>query len=691
MKKFLYPAVILSLFVGITFALAGMDVLIPEDPDPADWIVFEFPDNCNEPLPSEGIGGIADCGTVLNLIITGDDEIYVSGDRAVTRIGPKFSVEDDDGTEYGLLFFRLTGDSATMTVNYVNTTDKELDASELVFAGGASLQGVIPAYDSGTTNFTISAPRRGAFPMILDGGLITPSDASDYAYPHGLMTILRVNESPTLKVSYNPNGGNIPYGAPASNYPLIRKDLLPYRFLTGTGDLEVDLGTVFVTKDHGWPGSGNRALPAFENYTEHQYDYSDYAQKSKALMVRVENWGNDTIDLDLAPLHTGFESFYIVHNRLSCGQNQGNTAGSGWPNWAWYDVLNNGIFGGDRGNFLSVFPGLTSADLQDPGTEYPWPLVPGMTAMYWGGVLHPELKELEPADYFEWPLDRTYDPDGANTHTLQVGNQSVTIEWTPKLFEILGMLYPYIQGDQAGLWYDRWDPCHYVPETPEDYQGSGIVVQMVSFDVGEPGLWQPAKTEIDAANASIDWSVGEGTIELEALVPLKIDSSAIGPQADGAPALPLHLFAYTTDPLLSELNEDTWNQVKTAVNSDTPLDSAFLAQAKFTYKGTDLVSLAGDDRTNFFRVLGDTGRVITHFFVVVVDGPAPSGEAAVQKKDGYFLLYDGVADDRFDASMTAATGETGCGAGSGSSGCSAAGLAPLGLFLLVPLFLLRRR
>jgi len=185
--------------------------------------------------------------------------------------------------------------------------------------------------------------------------------------------------------------------------------------------------------------------------------------------------------------------------------------------------------------------------------------------------------------------------------------------------------------------------------------------------------------------------VGEGTIDLEALVPLKIGSSAIGPQVDGAPALPLHLFAYTTDPLLSELNQDTWNQVKTAVNSDTPLDNAFLAQAKFTYKGTDLVSLAGDDRTNFFRVLGDTGRVITHFFVVVVDGPAPSGEAAVQKKDGYFLLYDGVADDRFDASMTAATGETGCGAGSGSSGCSAVGLAPLGLFLLVPLFLLRRR
>jgi Synergist-CTERM protein sorting domain-containing protein len=688
MKKFLLLAVFLSLFVGITFALADMEVLIPEDPDPADWIVFEFPDNCDEPLPSEGIGAVADCGTVLNLVISGDDEVYVSGDRAVTRIGPKLSGEDDDDSGYGLLFLRLTGNSATMTVNYVNTTDDELDASELVFAGGASLQGVIPASSTGSTNFTISAPRRGAFPMILEEDLITPSDSSDYAYPHGLMTILRVNETPTLKVSYNPHGGNIPYGVPASNYPLIRKDLLPYRFLSGTGDLQVDLGTVFVTGDHRWPGAGNSELPAFETYNGTPWDESDYAQKSKALMVRVENWGNETIDLDLAPLHTGFESFYIVHNRLSCGENHGDTGGSGWPNWAWYDVLGSGIFGGDRGNFLEVFPGLTSADLQDPGTEYSWPLVPGMTAMYWGGVLDPGLKDLEPADSYEWPLDRIYDTDGVNTHTLQVGDQSVTIEWTPKMFDILGMLYPYIEGAQDGLWYDRWDPCSYVPETPAEYQGSGLVVQMVDFDLEGLSLWKPGKEQIDAANASIGWNAGEGTIELEALVPLKIGSSAIGTQFEGAPALPLHLFAYTTDPLLAGLNETAWDQVKTAVNSDTPLDSAFLSHAEFTYKGTDLVSLAGDDRTNFFRVLGDTGRVITHFFVVVVDGPAPSGEAAVQKKDGYFLLYDGVADDQFDASMTASTEETGDG---GSSGCSAAGLAPLGLFLLVPLFLLRRR
>ncbi len=688
MKKFLYLAVILSLFVGITFALAGTGAIIPQDPDPADWIVFAFPENCDEPLPSEGIGGIADCGTVLNLVINGDDEIYVSGDRAVTRIGPKFSVEDDDGSEYGLLFLRLKGDSATMTVNYVNTTDQELDASDLVFAGGASLRGVIPANETGTTSFTISAPRRGAFPMILDGGSITPSDSSDYAYPHGLMTILRVNETPTLKVSYNPNGGNIPYGAPASNYPLIRKDLMPYRFLTGTGDLDVDLGTVFVTKDHGWPGSGNSQLPAFETYTGRPWDESDYAQKSKALMVRVENWGNDTIDLELAPLHTGFESFYIVHNRLSCGEAHGDIGGSGWPNWPWYDVLNNGIFGGDRGNFLSVFPGLTSADLQDPETEYSWPLVPGMTAMYWGGVLDPVLKDIEPADYYEWPLDRTYDPEDVNTHTLQVGDRGVTIQWTPKIFEVLGMLYPYIQGDQAGLWYDRWDPCQYVPEPPEDYQGSGIVVQMVSFDVGESSLWQPAKTEIDAANATINWETADGGISLEALVPIAAGSEGITAQAGGLPALPLHIFVYATDPLLTDLNEGAWNQVKSEVGADTPLDSAFLAHSRFEYKGTELVALAGDDGTNFFRVIGDTGRVITHFFVVVADGPAPSGEASVQKKDGFFLLYDGVEDGVFDASMAASIGENG---NDSSGGCSALGLAPFALLLLLPLATLRRR
>jgi len=689
MKKFLFLAVVLSLFVRISFALANMEALIPEDPDPADWIVFEFPDNCDEPLPSEGIGGIADCGKVLNLVISGDDEIYVSGDRAVTRIAPRFSIEDDDDDSgYGLLFLRLSGSSATMTVNYVNTTGDELDASELVFAGGASLQGVIPANSSGSTDFTISAPRRGAFPMILDEDLISTSDASDYAYPHGLLTILRVNADPTLRVSYNPHGGNIPYSAPSSNYPLIRKDLLPYRFLSGTGDLEVNLGTVFVTRVHRWPGASNSELPAFETYNGSLGDESEYAQKSKALMVRVENWGSETIDLELAPLHTGFESFYIVHNRLSCGENHGDTGGSGWPNWAWYDVLGFGIFGGDRGNFLDVFTGYTSADLQDPDTEYPWPFVPGMTAMYWGGVLDPVLKDLEPADYYGWPLDRTYSGVGLNSHSIEIGNRNLTFNWTPKIFDILGMLYPYIEGDQDGLWYDRWDPCQYVPETPAEYQGSGLVVHMVDFDLEGLPLWKPGKEEIDAANASIGWSVEEGTIEFAALVPRKIESSAIGTQVDGDPALLLHFFAYTTDPLLSGLNEDAWNQVKTAVNSDTPLDSAFLAHAEFTYKGTDLVSLAGDDRTNFFRVLGDTGRVITHFFVVVVDGPAPSGEAAVQKKDGYFLLYDGAADDQFDASMTVSTEESG---GSGSGGCSAAGLAPLGLFLLVPLFLLRRR
>ena len=667
MKRFLFPSIFLATLITVVSAFAVSEILIPEDPGTADWIVFEYPENCDDPLPSEGIGNIIDRGTSLTLVISGDTEpeIYVSGD-ALTRIGPYG----------GLLFFRTTSETATMDLHYVNSTPETYDASALTFAGGASLEGVIPPNDSGTVTLTIRAPRRGAFPMIveLDEEEISSASGSDYLYPHGGMTIVRLNPTPYLQVSYNSFGSNIPFGSPAASYPLIRKDLMPYRFQAGSGTQEISLGTLFYTRQHQWPGKNPASYPYIP--WNPGSSESDEAQKSKSLMVRATNWGAETIELDLAPYRTGFESFYMKHNRLSCEN-------SDWPNWPWYDVIRSHGSYGTNGTFQYLWP---SADLDSYDSVYEWSLVPGMTAMYWGGPFDPSLMG---ASYtYDWPLSRDYEPGLENRYELRIGENTFAFTWTPKEFSVQGLLYPYTGDQSMILRYDRWNPEeNYYPESPDAYQGSGLVVQLVDFDLDGLPLDIAEATDIDHANASMDWAAENGSISVQAVVPL-VQLSPEGDDDDDA--LPLNIFIYATDPLLSDLGGTAWNQVKTAVNSDTPLDTAFLAQANFSYQGTDLVALAGTDRANFFRVMGDTGRVVTQFFAVVVDGPAPSGESAVQKKDGYFLLYDGSGDGHFDASMVATIAATGSDSGS-SGGCSAAGLAPLGLFLLVPLFLLRRR
>lgn len=674
-KRCLFPIVLASLLLVVAVAFARPDLLIPEDPQTADWVIFAYPPDCEDPLPSEGIGNIVDRGTSLSLIISGDEEpeIYVSGD-VLTRIGPYG----------GQLFFRTKAETATMPVHYDNRTSETLDASDLVFAGGASLEGVIPP-GTGSTTLTIHAPRRGAFPMISqqEEPDIVPEAGGDYQYPHGIMTIVRLKTTPYLQVGYNPFGANVPFGSPAGAYPLIRKDLMPYRFLYGPGTHTIELGTLFFTTQHDWPGKNPSAYPYFP-WDDPVVRVLEVPQKSKSLMVRVTNWGPGTIDLDLAPLRTGFESFYVKHNRLSCEN-------SNWPNWPWYDVLSYGSYNNNHGNFQDLWP---DADLNDPDSVYEWKLIPGMTAMYWGGPLDPILKRNtgdDDDDGYDWPLSRDYAEGAQNSYRLQVGDKTVVFTWTPKPFSIQGLLYPYTGDQSMILRYNRWNPENtYYPENPDQYQGSGLVVQMVDFDLEGLPLDITEADQIDAANASIDWSAENGLFTVNAQVPLKAVPLQIGDEDPDA--LLLNLFVYATDSLLTDLNGSAWEQIKSAVNSDTPLDQAFLARTKLSYKGTDLVALAGSDRTNFFRVMGDTGRVVTEFFVVVVDGPAPSGESAVQKKNGFFLLYDGVKDDQFDASMVATLTETSsCNAGGSSGGCSAFGLAPFGLLLLIPFFFLRRR
>lgn len=504
--------------------------------------------------------------------------------------------------------------------------------------------------------------------------------------------IARVLDTPYYEVRYSSYGGSIPYGYPADGYPLIRRDLTPSRF-SSDEDLTIDLGTVFVSPFEGWP-----------RYDETPGSYSpsvlegDSPSKGHSLMVKVTNWGDKTKIINVNPEETGFESFAVRLRKIDTGTE--------WPALCWS--------GFDDGSFIPQdFDDVTWED-----DVYEWPLTPAFSSMYWGG-------RFNNFDVFESiPSNRIYS-DAQNSFFTVVGDNTFTFTWTPREFETLGSIYPSPNEDDVDfLASHAWTGGSNVPvpDPAEPYQGSGVVMHLVSFDIpsSDLGGMNAFLPDYDFESESADIVTLEQLDEEDSIVgnltyaaivdvpfdsvpygwefvPVGIEASEVDP--DELAVMPVHAFAFLTEDLMRDVDEDAYEEFVQALEEDTPLDVAFLENFRlFNYGAegtrTDLIQLvesAGREPTNYFRVVGNKYRVCVHFFAVLAD----SDNLGVEVKDGYFLISDGNKDQSFNTSFAgtvapsnAVTDPT---SGSGGGGCNA-GLIPAAFgLLMVPLMFLMRK
>jgi hypothetical protein len=355
--------------------------------------------------------------------------------------------------------------------------------------------------------------------------------------------------------------------------------------------------------------------------------------------------------------------------------------------------------------------------------------------MYWGGRFGNDTVSGDV------PYNRDYQ-DAENSYFVEVGGNTFTFTWTPKEFETLGSIFPDpgLNGDDedlAGQAEEEVDPVASqlasfawtggssvpVPDTPETYQGSGVVMHLVSFDIPSTDLggMNAFLPDYDFENESADIVSLEqmpsedsiaGNLTYAALVDVPYNPMPYGwsfvpvelvsleLSSDDVAVMPVHTFAFLTEELMKDVDEEAYNEFVQALEEDTPLDIAFLENFRlFNYDAegyeTDLIQLvesAGKEPTNYFRVVGNKYRVCVHFFAVLAD----TDEAGVEVKDGYFLISDGTKDESFNTSFAGTVApapeeETPVSTSSGGGSCNVGTFpAAFGLLMMPLLFLLRR-
>ena len=599
----------------------------------------------------------------------------------------------------------ITQDSSiALPLSYDNLTDLS-GTFNVTFYGGASLsaQG-LEAKNSGDVTMNVSIPSARGFYTVdtvsLGGSAwpqVNPWVDCLYESLFNKALIARVLDQPYYEVRYSNYGGAIPYGYPASVYPLIRRDLTPSRF-SDDEDLDIDLGTVFVNKYHSWP-----------SYTEVPGSYEpseslwreDRSGKGRSLMVKVTNWGDEQQVTDIHPLNTGFEAFNLRMKKIDCDTD--------WPAWGWYHYLVSGE-GWASGNFEDF-------DWGEPGAEaYQWPLPPAYSVMYWGGRFGNDTVSGDV------PYNRDYQ-EGENSFYVEVGDNIFTFTWTPKEFETLGSIYPSPDEDNVDFLASyAWTAGSSVPvpDTPETYQGSGVVMHLVSFDIPSTDLGgmnaflpaydfeDPSADIVSLEQMPTEDSIA-GNLTYAAIVdvpfypfpygsaiPLSLTGSEIELlESDDLAVMPLHAFAFLTEDLMKDVDEEAYNEFVQALEEDTPLDIAFLENFRlFNYDAegykTDLIQLVeseGKEPSNYFRVVGNKYRVCVHFFAVLAD----TDEAGVDVKDGYFLMSDGTQDNSFNSAFAGTVAPAVATTDSGGGGCSALGIVPGAAILLLPLLMLLKK
>lgn len=593
-----------------------------------------------------------------------------------------------------LLFIRTYEDSVELPGFYHNETAYS-GAFEADFYDGALMTGDtdLDAETSGDVTFTVEVPAARGYYTVKTFSLgeqtwpeVAPwVDCQDDSL-FNKVVVARVEDTPYYEVRYTNYGGALAYGFPAGTYPMVRRDLTPSRFITGDSDITIQLGTVFVDQFHGWldyeqnwqgDGGGNDT------------GWPGYPEKGHSLMVKVTNWGSRTDILDIDPLSTGFEAFNLRHRKLDCDTD--------WPAWGWKDYLNDD-------------PQENWDDFTWDG-ESQWPLPPAFSVMYWAGRFDNDPPDtVIPAsigaqDALALPENRVYSND-LNTFTVDVADATVTFRWTPKPFRTLMSLYPEEQEEADALVSEAWTADAYDEQSIDtdnlsEYQGSGMVVHQVAFDIpsADLGGLDPFYAELDMVSGDVEFDLvsDDPALGFDRFLGLVVAAPVSGDTAgEGEVAvLPLHMMLYLSKAAMMDLDSTAYSQFTDQLAGDTPLDVAFLnafellqAEAEGSSVITDIISAvedAGQEPTNFLRVVGNSERVCVHFFAVVTD----SDTSGVEVKDGYFLIHDGVKDNWFATAIAqtmAPVSSTGDG-----GGCSGLGAAPFLLLLGLPLLTLMRK
>lgn len=599
-----------------------------------------------------------------------------------------------DDLDKTLLFIRTTGDTVDLPGFYHNETDYS-GAFRADFYGGALMTGDtdFTAEASGDVTFSVQIPENRGYYTVKTfsvGDQAWPEvapwvDCSDESL-FNKVVVARVKDTPYYEVRYTNYGGALAYGFPAGSYPMIRRDLTPSRFITGTDDLTIDLGTVFVDQIHGW--LDYEQTWQGDSGGEEEASWSGAPEKGHSLMVKITNWGSRTTNMDIDPLPTGFESFCLRHRKLDCTTD--------WPAWGWYYYLNSD----PQQNWGDFTWGLTPE----------WPLPPAFSVMYWAGRFENDLPpdvvptSIGARDAETLPGNRVYSDD-LNTFEVVVADATITFQWTPKPFETLMSLYPEESGDAMALVSEAWTANAFDQNSIDsgdlaDFQGSGMVVHQVEFDISSADLGgkDAFYADLDMVSGDVDFdmvdeNLGLGFTKFLAL-DLEIPVSGDVASEEEVAVLPLHIMLYLSKDGMMDLDSTAYSQFTDQLKSDVPLDVAFLNSFRlFQSQGEDSATInnlitavedAGQDPANFLRVVGNTERICVHFFAVVAD----SDSSSVEVKDGYFLVNDGNQDDGFTTAFAQTIATTSSGS---SSGCSAFGATPLLLLFGLPLITLLRK
>ena len=696
---------VLCLLTSSAWALPWDDVAVPEDLSEQDSTWF-IDDNDYLYEYSTSTPFILQSGDLVINIAESDDE------RGEVEEDLWFETGDSDSEfDYKSTLNIVTKvNSVNIPLHYENETGFS-GSFNIDFHDGASLSAEgIEASTSGDVTMNVTIPTTRGYYTIDTVGL------GEHDWPEvrpwvdcvgdtlfNKVLIARVLDTPYYEVRYSNYGGSIPYGYPADGYPLIRRDLTPSRF-SSDEDLVIDLGTVFVSTLEGWPKYYEKPGSYFPSEEEFRIgaDLEEKAGKGHSLVVKVTNWGDETQTINVDPEETGFESFALRMRKTDTG--------TVWPAVCW-------------GNYTDSLSPQDFSDVPWEGDVYEWPMSPALSSMYWGG-------RFNNVDVFEGiPSNRTYS-DEQNSFFTAVDGNTFTFTWSPKEFETLGSIYPSPNEENVNFlasqaWTVGNPEKNNFPDidSPDLYQGSGVVMHLVSFDIpssdlGGMNAFLPA---YDFENESADIVSLEqipsedsiaGNLTYAALVDVPFDpvpyeplipKLPLGPNvseldSDDVAVMPVHTFAFLTEDLMRDVDETAYNDFVQALEEDTPLDIAFLKNFRlFNYDAegfkTDLVQLvesAGKEPTNYFRVVGNKYRVCVHFFAVLAD----TDEAGVEVKDGYFLISDGTKDESFNSSFAGTVTTSVANAdttNSGGDGCNV-GLIPaaFGILIIPLLFLLKK-
>ncbi len=698
-RNFFTAMMVLCLLTTSAWALPWDDVAVPEDLSEQDftWFIDE-----NDYLYeySTSTPFVLQSGDLVLNIAESDDERGEVEDDLWFETGNSASEFDD---EYDSTLNIVTKvDTVNIPLHYENETGFS-GSFNIDFHEGASLSAEgIEASTSGDVTMNVTIPTTRGYYTIDTVAL------GEHNWPEvrpwvdcvgdtlfNKVLIARVLDTPYYEVRYSNYGGSIPYGYPADGYPLIRRDLTPSRF-SSDEDLTIDLGTVFVSTLEGWPRYDETPGSYLPSVLE-----GDSPSKGHSLMVKVTNWGDETQTINVDPEETGFESFALRMKKIDTG--------TVWPAICW-------------GNYWDLFGSQDFSDVPWEGEVYEWPMSPALSSMYWGG-------RFNNVDVFEgMPSNRTYS-DAQNSFFTEVGGNTFTFTWTPKEFETLGSIYPSPNEDNVDFlasqaWTVGEGNNGDFPDidSPDIYQGSGVVMHLVSFDIpsSDIGGMNAFLPDYDFESESADIVTLEQLDEEDSIVgnltyaaivdvpfdsvpygwefvPVGIEASEVDP--DELAVMPVHAFAFLTEDLMRDVDEDAYEEFVQALEEDTPLDVAFLENFRlFNYGAegtrTDLIQLvesAGREPTNYFRVVGNKYRVCVHFFAVLAD----SDNLGVEVKDGYFLISDGNKDQSFNTSFAGtvvpSNAVTDLTSGSGGGGCNASSIPAVFGLLMVPLMFLLRK